>query len=257
MRPNTLKTKISDGKAGLGVICPNRDPILVEVLGHLGFDFYIIDGEHGAISAANAEELVRACEVGGLTPLARVRSNDPKLILQFLDAGVMGIMMPGMKHAEDVRELVKAVKYPPIGDRGLGPIRAADYMLKMPQSQYVSFANEQTLVLPQIEDIEAIENLPAMVKVPGVDGFIIGPRDLAMSMGFTDGPKHPEVDKEIDQIFEVVRSAGLIVGTVASTGSQAKTLIDRGAQLILNSVVGLLSAASAPFLKEAGANRSL
>jgi 4-hydroxy-2-oxoheptanedioate aldolase len=251
MNPNRLKRKIADGEAGLGVISPHRDAALVEVIGHLGFDFYIMDGEHGPVSAADAEHIARACEITGVTLLARVRSSDSKLILQFLDAGVMGIMMPGMRNARDLEDLVAAVKYPPVGSRGLGPIRAANYMLKPSQQEYVVLANSETLVLPQIEDVEALENLSAMVAVEGVDGFIIGPRDLAMSMGFIDGPKHPKVESAIDQIFRTVRAAGLIVGTVAATGSQARALAERGSQLILTSVVGLLSASSSAFIKEA------
>ena len=251
MNSNTLKQKIAGGDAGLGVISPHRDAALAEVIGCLGFDFYIMDGEHGPLSPADAEHIVRACEVTGLTPLARVRSNDPKLIMQFLDAGVMGIMMPGMRTAQDLRDLVAAVKYPPFGNRGLGPIRAASYMQNQSQREYVSLANSETLVLPQIEDAEALENLSQMASVDGVDGFIIGPRDLAMSMGFTDGPKHPEVENAIDRVFRVVMASGLIVGSVAATAAEAKTLVDRGAKVILTSVVGLLSVSSSAFIKEA------
>jgi len=253
MNSNALKQKIAGGDAGLGVISPHRDAALAEVIGCLGFDFYIMDGEHGPLSPGDAEHIVRACEVTGITPLARVRSNDPKLIMQFLDVGVVGIMMPGMRTAQDLKDLVAAVKYPPFGQRGLGPIRAASYMVKQPQQEYVCHANLQTLVLPQIEDIDALENLSEMVSVDGVDGFIVGPRDLAMSMGFTDGPKHPEVESAIDRVFRVVMASGLVVGGVASTASQAKNLVDRGARLILTSVIGLLSESSSVFIKEARA----
>lgn len=126
-------------------------------------------------------------------------------------------------------------------------------MLKQPQQEYVRHANSHTLVLPQIEDADALENLTEMVSVEGVDGFIVGPRDLAMSMGFTDGPKHPEIENAIDRVFRVVMASGLIVGSVAATATQAKALVSRGAQLILTSVVGLLSESSSVFIKEARA----
>jgi len=252
MKPHTLKSRFAAGGAAVGVIAPNRDAVLAETLGLLGFDFYMIDGEHGALAASDAESLVRACECVGMPPLARIRSLDAKLILQFLDAGVMGVMMPGLSRRDEVEALVQAVKYPPMGQRGLGPVRAANYMLAgTVQAEYVHSANAHTLVLPQIEDIAAVDAVESLVTVPGVDGFILGPRDLAMSMGFIDGPKHPEVDAAIARVVAAVRGAGLVVGTVAGTGAQARTLIAQGHQIVLTSAANLLSNASSAFLTDA------
>lgn len=249
MKENTTKTKIATKQPVYGVISPTIDPIICEYLGFAGLDFYMIDAEHGAISPSDITNLVRACEVAGCTPLARVGDLNEKLILQFIDAGVVGIMMPGCSTVSDVERLVAAMKYPPMGNRGLGPVRSADYMMKMSQLEYVNFSNAQTLVLPQVEDMEAVKNLKEMVKVKGVDGFIIGPRDLAMSMGFYDGPAHDEVKRVIDEIFDIVLSAGLMVGTVAATAEQAEALTKKGAGLILNSVQGLLTAGVKGFKK--------
>ena len=209
----------------------------------------MIDGEHGGISISDVTNLVRACELYDCTPLARIRSVDPKLILQYMDAGVMGVMMPTINTAEDVRILANAIKYPPIGDRGLGPVRASDYMQgAMSQLEYVAFANQQTLVMPQIETMACVENLEAICKVEGVDGFIIGPRDLAMSMGYYDGPKHKEVQEMLDTIFKRILDSGKWFGTVAGTSAQAESLIEKGASFILNSVQGLLKVRSNEFL---------
>lgn len=251
MKENKTKSKIQAKTPCYGVISPTTDPVICEYLGFAGLDFYMIDAEHGAISPSDITNMIRACELSDITPLARVGSLDEKLILQYMDAGVMGIMMPGCSTVQDVERLVSAIKYPPLGNRGLGPVRAADYMMKMPQLEYVQFANNQTLVLPQIEDMEAVRNLSAMCAVDGVDGFIIGPRDLAMSMGFYDGPNHEEVKKTIDEIFEVILAAGKIVGTVAATAEQAKILTNKGATIILNSVQGLLASgvkSNVPFM---------
>jgi 4-hydroxy-2-oxoheptanedioate aldolase len=251
MKENLVKKKIAEKQPVYGIISNILDPTVAEILGFAGHDFYMIDGEHSQVSTSDIVNIIRACEISGTTPLARVRSNDAKLILQYLDAGIMGVMMPGIQTANEVEKLVKAMKYPPVGERGMGLVRAADYMMgKMNQATYVNFANDNTLVLPQVEDMKAVKNLPEMVKVAGVDGFIIGPRDLAMYMGFYDGPAHDEVKKVIDQIFEVVLNAGLMIGTVASNADQAKALIDKGAGFVMNSVAGLLSSASATFLKK-------
>lgn len=250
MKENKLKSTIESGKVAFGVISPTTDPVICEYIGLSGFDFYMIDGEHGGISISNVTNLVRACEIRNCTPLARIRSVDPKLILQYMDAGVMGVMMPTINTVEDVKILVDSIKYPPIGSRGLGPVRASDYMQgSMSQLEYVTFANQQTLVIPQIETLECVKNLKAICEIDGVDGFIIGPRDLAMSMGFYDGPGHDEVQKMLDEIFATIKDSGKWFGTVAGTPEQANALIAKGAKFILNSVQGLIKVRSKEFLK--------
>jgi 4-hydroxy-2-oxoheptanedioate aldolase len=249
MKENHVKTKLKRGEVVYGLLTPHYDPSIVETLGHLGFEVYFLDCEHGAGGPQQAEDVARACETVGMVPMARVRSADPKLVLQFLDAGVMGVMLPGVLDAGDVRRLVEAVKYPPQGRRGIAPVRANDYLLgSMSQAEYVSFANSQTLVIPQIETMEAVKNLDSLLDVEGVDGYFVGPRDLSMSMGFSDGPAHDEVRSLIDDIFRRVRGAGLITGTVAFSGEDARSRVESGAQLILNSVNSLLRVGAAAFL---------
>lgn len=251
MRENATKTKLLNGQAVLGVISNSSDPTIAEICGFSGLDYYLIDAEHSTISPAQVQEIVRACEVSGITPLARVRSNDAKLVLQYLDAGVMGIVMPGVKTADDLDALVAAVKYPPFGQRNLGPVRVAEYLQgSVSQGDYVQYANEQTLVMPQLEDQEAVANLDELLTVEGVDGFLISPRDLAMSMGYYDGPGHDEVKKTIAGVVEKIKAAGKVVGTTVANGDQARALIDRGVLFCLNSVAGMLKNATNEFLKK-------
>lgn len=250
MKENLTKTKLRNGQPVLGVLSGSPDPGIAEICGLTGLDFYLIDAEHGSITTAQIPDIVRACEVSNITPLARVRSNDPKLILQFLDAGVMGIMLPGVQTVAEVEQLVKAVKYPPMGLRGLGFVRSAEYLMgSLNQGEYVQYANEQILVLPQIESREAIAVLDDMCRVEGVDGFVVGPRDLAMSMGFYDGPGYDEVKKTIAGVVETVTRAGLVVGTTATNGDQVRALVDRGVLFCLNSVSGMLRMAATDFMK--------
>jgi len=118
------------------------------------------------------------------------------------------------------------------------------------QHQYIEMANATTLVFPMIESIQAVEQLEAMCQIPGVDGFIIGPRDLALSMGFTDGPQHSEVKELIDKAIAIMLKYGKIAGTVAANAEQANQLSAKGVRLLLNSVQGLLSTGVAAFMKE-------
>lgn len=250
MKNNNVKTRLRSNQPVVGVLSNSADPTIAELCGFSGLDFYMIDGEHSPVTTAQVQDIVRACEVSGITPLARVRSNDPKLILQFLDAGVMGIMLPGVRTAAEAEALVQAINYPPKGKRGFAPVRSADYLLgTMNQGEYIEFANEQILVLPQIEDQEAIDNLEELMAVDGIDGFVIGPRDLAMSMGFYDGASHDEVKRTIAGAVEKINRAGMIVGTTAVTGDQARALFDRGVRFCLVSLAGLLHSAAADFTK--------
>ncbi len=251
-RINQTKVKLQQGKAVFGVIGTVNDPQIVEILGLSGFDFYMVDGEHGLIDPTQAENMVRACEVTGMTPLVRLGSRDPKLVLQYVDAGFMGVMMPGLYSVVDIQMLVNAVKYPPVGKRGLGLSRAANYLLGSgaEQADYVAWANEQTLVLPQFEDAALLVQLPEMVQVPGVDGFVFGPRDLSLTMGYPEGASHPNVQAVIDEAIAIMRGAGCWVGITAGTAVASQQQIERGAQIILNSLPNLLKRGAAEFLSQ-------
>jgi 4-hydroxy-2-oxoheptanedioate aldolase len=249
----TLKARLRAGEAVHGLLSPNVEAATLETLGLLGFSLYILDTEHGPAGPRDAEDAVRSCEIGGLTLLVRPRGLDPKLILQYLDAGAMGVMLPGLRDVEEARRLVEAVKYPPQGLRGIAAVRANRWTLGPEKIEdYVARVNEDTLVLPQIETLEAVAKLPHLVKVPSVDGFIIGPRDLAMAMGYPGGPARPEVEAAIDRITKTVLDAGLLIGTVASTGARAKELIAKGHRILLHSVTALLKNGAASYFSSLG-----
>ncbi|HSB35365.1 MAG TPA: aldolase/citrate lyase family protein [Thermoanaerobaculia bacterium] len=251
MTPDPLNEKLKSREAVHGLLSPDADPALVEALGLLGFDLYILDTEHGTAGPREAEGVVRACEVVGMAPLVRPRSLDPKLILQFLDAGMAGVMLPGVRSADDVRELVAAVKYPPVGRRGIAPVRANRWLLaSQSQDAWVARSNVETLVLPQVETREALERVDELAAVPGLDGFIVGPRDLSMALGYTDGPSHPEVEQAIDRVAAVARAHGLVAGTVAPSGARARELVRRGLTILLHSVTALLRNGAAAYFAE-------
>ncbi|MCM3875045.1 MAG: aldolase/citrate lyase family protein [Thermoanaerobaculia bacterium] len=247
-----LKDRLRAGEVVHGLLSPNVEPDLVETLGLLGFDFYILDAEHGRAGPPEAAAVVRASEGAGLAPLVRPRSLDAKLILQFLDAGMTGIMLPGVRNADDVKRLVEAVKYPPAGLRGLAAMRANGFLLGAEkQEDWVLRSNRETVVLPQIETVEALERVEELAAVPGIDGFIVGPRDLALALGFPDGPGHPEIESAIDLVVAVAKRRGLVVGTVAPTDARAKDLAARGLTIMLHSVTGLLKTGAEAYFKAA------
>ncbi|HNB51559.1 MAG TPA: aldolase/citrate lyase family protein [Anaerolineales bacterium] len=248
---NLTKTKLSNHQPAYGVISPTAEPMLAEWAGLSGLDYYMLDGEHGLFNPAEAVNVVRACELTGITPLVRIGPRVPKLVLQYMDAGFLGVMMPGLDTLADVKMLVEAIKYPPAGKRGFGPVRPADYFLgKQTQTEYLTQANTHTMVIPQFESPALLPLLPQIAALEGVDAIMIGPRDLSLTMGYPDGPGHPEVQRVIDEAIRVIRGAGKTAGITAATRADAEKQVQRGANLILTSYSTLVFQATKAFLPE-------
>jgi 4-hydroxy-2-oxoheptanedioate aldolase len=182
IRENNTKRKLKAGQPAYGVISTSDDPQMAELFGLAGFDYYMLDAEHGLMNVTQVVNVIRACELVNMTPMVRIGPRDPKLVLQYLDAGMMGVMMPGLETAADIRMLIDAVKYPPIGKRGMGASRASGYVSVGKEAvDYINFSNEQIMVIPQFEDAKLIGCFEEMISQPGVDAVVIGPRDLSLA----------------------------------------------------------------------------
>jgi len=209
----------------------------------------MLDAEHGLIDSAQAINVIRACERTNITPLVRIGPKDPKLVLQYLDAGMLGVMMPGLESVDDVKMLIDAVKYPPLGKRGMGITRASGYIAVGNQAvDYINLSTEQTMVIPQFEDPALIDNFEKMISLPGVDAVVIGPRDLSLNMGFPDGPNHPEVQEMIDRVVAICKKANVAAGITAGTRADSAKQVARGATMILGIAQTLVMAGSKEFL---------
>ena len=249
---NKTKQKLHQGLPVYGVISTSDDPQLAELFGLSGFDYYILDAEHGLIDSTQAVNVIRACERTNITPLVRIGPKDPKLVLKYLDAGMLGIMMPGLESVEEVQMLVEAIKYQPLGKRGMGISRASAYTAYSGISapEYIKFSNENTMVIIQFEDEALLPNFKAMCSVNGVDACMIGPRDLSLNMGFPDGANHPEVQDVIDKAITIMRDANITAGITAGTRTDAAKQVARGANMILAASQSLVFAAAKDFLPE-------
>lgn len=252
MKPNKMKAKIQAGETAFGVSIMIPSVQIVEMVGLLGFDWILIDCEHGNITLDVAEQLTLAAEAVGLTPIARPRSNSPEEILQLMDRGVMGVQVPHVNTAEDARRAVEAVKYHPIGTRGLGGgTRAANYGLGLSMNDYLAMTNRETLVCVQIEDAAALPNIDDILKVDHIDVFFVGPNDLSQSMGYPGNPKAPPVKDAIDTVFAKIRAAGKAPGTPGTT-ENIRDVLNQGVLYTYNHVPKLLGAATQEFFKTAG-----
>jgi len=251
IQPNKTKAKLKAGQPAFGVISTSDDPQLAELFGIAGFDYYMLDAEHGLLDPIQIANVIRICELTNMTPMIRIGSKDPKIVLQYLDAGMMGIMMPGLETVEEVKTLVDAVKYAPVGKRGLGFSRASGHMAYTSSApEYINFSNEQTMVIIQFEDDKLLEVLPELCSVDGLDACVVGPRDLSNNMGFADGPNHPEVQSVIDNAIHLIKDKGIVAGITAGTRADAEAQITRGATMILAAAQSLVLVGSKVFLPE-------
>lgn len=176
-----LKEKLIRNKLVVGSWLTIGDPAVAEIMAKMGFDWLVVDMEHSAITLQQTQQLVRVIELCGVVPLVRVGENNANIIKRVMDTGAHGVIVPMVNSREDAEKAVAAVKYPPQGTRGVGLARAQSYGIGF--DEYKQWNKSKSVVIVQIEHIEAIENLEEILEVAGVDASIIGPYDLSGSLG--------------------------------------------------------------------------
>ncbi len=187
-------------------------PIVAEIMSAAGFDYLVVDAEHSAIDVPQAQAMFQAIKAGNpdCVPMVRLPGNRYDETKRYLDAGAMGVIAPLINSEAEARELVRSVKYPPIGDRGVGYGRSHGYGFAF--DEYMAAANENTFVCVQIEHIRAVEDLDAILAVDGIDAAFIGPYDLTASMGITAQFDHPDYLKARADILDGCRRHGVRAG---------------------------------------------
>ena len=215
---NRLKRKLENGEIGVIANGLNNSGIC-DFLGQFGFDAAFIDFEHGDVSWAELADISRACELWDMATITRVNKLDEALILRTLDQGAAGVVVPHIITVDDAKLAAEACRYPPDGIRGVAGNRKSYGV-----SNYHLKANAEIMCTALIEDIEAIDNLPEIIKVEGVDVFYIAPSDMAASMGHTGNPELPEVQQEIKRAIEIVVDAGKVAGTLVNDQNVEKFL---------------------------------
>lgn len=249
MMENPVKQKLRNGEktvgAFLGIYCPE----LVEMIGYSGFEFIIIDDEHGAFSPRELEHMIRAAENVNLVPIVRV-SYDPSGIQKALDRGAKGIQVPMVNSKEEAEQVIRRAKFPPAGQRGAAFItRPARYGLDHGKP-YVDAADENVLVIVHIETPEAVERFEEIVGVPGIDLAFIGPTDLSISMGYKEeGASHPEVQKTIRQLHERARKQNIPLGTIAANAAGVRQELEAGTSLVAVVVTSVIMSAFTELVK--------
>jgi 4-hydroxy-2-oxoheptanedioate aldolase len=208
----------------------------------------VIDAEHGTIQPAECQNMVRAAEVRGVTPIARVTTNLPHIILRFMDTGLAGVHVPWVNSAEEAERAVQSVKYHPRGVRGLAGSRAADYGQTMPLAEYIQQANEETLVVIHIETEEAANQIEDFLAVPDIDVIFIGPTDLSHSMGITGQKDHPRLQAAIDHVVDAVQQTDIAFGSFVGSAADAEEWKGRGARYLATGLEAIIKTASRDYL---------
>lgn len=235
--PGTFRSRLAAGEKLIGTMLTLPNVSVAEILADVGFDWLFVDGEHGPLDVPEVLAILQA--IGDKVPcLVRVPDAAEVHVKRMLDLGAAGIIVPQVNTAEQAANIVKWARYSPLGSRGVGLARAHGYGRKF--KEYVDSANEKTVVVVQCEHIQSVNNLEAIVKVPGVDAVLMGPYDLSASLGKMGQLDDPTVVAAMDRITSVCQAAKMPLGYFGVTASAVQPFIDRGYTLITAGVDTLL-----------------
>ncbi len=251
VRTNTLKAKLAGGEVVYGPFMNCSYGAFIEVVGLAGFDFAIIDSEHGPLSMETAEDLCRAGQGAGLAPIVRVRANEPSLIQRALDIGSAGVQVPQIETRADAEAVVRSAKYAPLGARGLSYYtRAGNYVLGGTEG-VTDALNREQIVIVHVEGVRGLENLDEILEVEGIDVVFLGPYDLSQSFGIPGQVNDPRVIRGMEEATAKIRAAHKWAGTFAADAPTAARWVDAGVQYISLGVdVGIFGAACQALLAQ-------
>ncbi|MDE0204455.1 MAG: aldolase/citrate lyase family protein [Candidatus Tectomicrobia bacterium] len=242
MRENRIKRQLQAGQTAVAV-SGHHNADMVDFLGQFGFDGVWLEGEHGPVDWDAIGDLSRACDLWGMASVTRVNNNDPGTIMRALDRGTMGIVVPHVNTREAAEQAMKSAKFDPIGYRGMFGGRQS---FGVPD--YVQRANDQTLVVVLIEEIDAVNNLADILTVDNIDVFFVAPADLAQTMGHIGNHGHPDVQAVIDKALAQIVAAGRTAGTLA-TDDNVERYRDAGVRFFLTGWPNWVSQGAKGFLE--------
>ena len=230
---NPLREKIESGEPAFGVFVSELyTPWLGAMLDAARYDFCILDMEHGAFSLPQISAMVAGFQGGLCTPIVRIPAVRREIILPIMDLGTGGIMVPGVETAEEVRQCVDFMKYPPLGSRGLSLSRPHAGFASPDRDGFLAEANARSLLVVQVESPKGVENLDEILKVPGVDVAFVGCADLSLSMGVSNDPKFGPLRETLEKVLKSASNIGVAGGANLTQKDLIATLVPMGLRLI-------------------------
>lgn len=255
--PSRVRRRLGEGHPVIGPTVNFNSPWFVDLSRAIGFDYVMLDAEHGPLNPESAEMMIRAAEQAGICPLVRVPANVPHEILRFLDIGAVGIQIPHVESRDEAAAAASAMRYAPRGNRGLaGTTRASDYGLTMALAEYMELANQEVLCMPMIETAAGVAAIDEIATTDGVDVLVIGPSDLSQSMGFRGDRNVAAVQKAIDHVINRAKSHRKWVSLPAADSASAREAIARGADFVMVSPAAWLVKAGREFMAGATGGRA-
>jgi 4-hydroxy-2-oxoheptanedioate aldolase len=230
VRTNRLKQKLRQGQSVFGGLLRTPEPTLVEVLGYAGYDYVVLDAEHGAHSFEALDTLILTAYASDITPIVRVNENAPGLIMRVLDIGAQGVLVPHITNADDARRAISAALYPPEGSRGIGPNRGSQFGA-IPGEEYFKSINDEVAVMLMMEEAGAVESIEAITDVKGITALSIGLSDLSGSLGVPGQASHPSVQAAVDRLMTVAARKGVPVSLSVRGVEEVRDALKRGARL--------------------------
>jgi 2-keto-3-deoxy-L-rhamnonate aldolase RhmA len=240
---NQFKRTIAEKRKQLGIWCNLGSPLVAEILAGAGFEWMVIDAEHGPNELTDVLAQHQAVAPYDVEPLVRIPWNDMVIIKRYADAGIRSFLIPFVQNKEEAQAAVSYTRYPPMGVRGVSIANRSNRFGQI--KDYHANAHKNMCVVVQIETEEAVNNLSGILSVDGIDAVFIGPSDLAASMGHLGNNGHPEVQEMIARARELAMSAGKPIGTLATVEEDARRYFSEGFTFIaVSSDMGLVSGGS-------------
>ena len=227
-----FKTRLKKGEKLFGPFINLCNPAIAEIAGYAGFDFLIIDNEHGETTVEKVGDMIRGAHVAGITAVVRVYEGNPELIDKALDLGADAVQIPNIGSKEAAETAVRAAKFAPFGERGCNRnVRAAKYS-NMPKEEFFGESNDRTAVILQVEGQDGVAALPEILQVKGFDVLFVGPYDLSASLGIPGQVDHPKVIAQMDEIMKQAKEVGIAVGFFVDNAEKAVEWKNRGVQYV-------------------------
>ena len=232
---NTLRKKLEQGKKVFGTFAELGGTNSVEAMGQAGLDYIVIDSEHGSFETESMADMIRACELAGITPLCRVRELTRPAIMKLLDVGAGGLVIPDIESVEQIYQILEYSKYAPMGKRGYCGSRKDGWGYAFPDmsvADQMAYWNKETMIIPQCETVECLEHIEEITAIDGVDGIDIGPFDLSISMGIPGQFDNPEFVAAIDRILHACKKNGKYAMAFTTQESKINEYYDQGFEMV-------------------------
>jgi 2-keto-3-deoxy-L-rhamnonate aldolase RhmA len=244
LRKNKAKEKLNNNEI-VTILMGLSSSDDIDAIGPVGIDGIWLEGEHGGVDASDLGNLTRACDIWGMTSVARIHQNEQGLIYRTLDRGAQAVVVPHVNNAKEALNVAQGGKFPPLGKRGMFTSRQG-----LGVSDYFEKANDESMLVVLLEDIEAWRNLDEILEVDGIDVFFVAPSDFAASMGHIGNPQHPDVQDKIIDTLERIVASGNNAGSLATTENVSK-FVDIGVKFFATTVQPWIESGYKNFLENA------